>query len=504
MRRYAKFLSLIIGAVLFIGSLAGYSQAPTTSIDFRPDWDTTRVLINPLKGWYHHILDNGIHRYAIQNDSLFDAFPGMDHLYIRLAWSFLEPQEGIYDWSRIDSIVDQYVAKGMGISFRITSKERGPYPTRVAQEVEGVQYATPYWVREAGAQGTVALSRNSDGVYAWSPDWDDPIYLEKLDNFHRAFAKRYGDKPWLRYVDIGSIGDYGEGHTAPSTKVPPSVEEVKANMDVYLRNYPNAQIVATDALLFWQKSEADTRELFEYAASKGITIRDDSPLYTHHLNTYLDTWSISHPYFYEGVYKDRFTVLELQHYHALKRDSAWLGQNGRIPLPKYHFTGEEIFRGAIKTMHATYLGYHGYLEEFWQDNPDIVGSFLNLCGYWYFPIEARVPTVLHWGENEIAISWLNKGVAPAYQPFELHFRLESTRDPSNVFDVQIANARNTNWLPGKDYLEKYVLSLPSYLKKEAYKLKVRLHYRNQPIDVGLRSDAMDELGYLQLGTIRLD
>ena len=500
----AKLLPLAIGATLFIASFSSCSQPQPTSINFRQDWDTTRVLVNPLKGWYHHILDNGIHRYAIQDDSLFDTFPGMDHLYIRLAWSFLEPVEGVYDWSRIDTVINTYVPKGMGISFRITSKERGPYPTRVAQEVAGVQYATPYWVREAGAQGTVVLSRNSDGVYAWSPDWDDPIYLEKLDNFHRAFAERYGSKPWLRYVDIGSIGDYGEGHTAPSTKVPPTVEEVKANMDVYLRNYPHTQIVATDALLFWGKSEEDTRELFEYAAGKGITVRDDSPLYTHHLNTYLDTWSISHPYFYEGVYKDRFTVLELQHYHALKRDSTWIGKNGGIPLPKYHFTGEEIFRGAIKTMHATYLGYHGYVEEFWEDNPRLTGELLNLCGYWYFPMRAELPATLNAGENELTISWLNKGVAPAYQPFELHFRLELTADAKQVIEIRLEDAGNKAWLPGKEYAEKYLLSIPADTKKGSYRLKMKLQYQDQPIEVGLTIDSVDEEGFIEVGEINLN
>ena len=423
MRFYSKLLKAILGALLFLPSASLFSQSDRIKIDFRPQWDSTRVLINPLKGWYHHIIDNGIHRYAIENDSLFYAFPGMDHLYIRLAWSFLEPEEGQYDWSRIDEIVDKYVPKGYGISFRITSKERGAYPTRVAQKVDGVNYATPYWVQEAGAKGMVSLSRNSDSIYAWSPDWDDPVYLEKLDNFHRAFAQRYGAQPWLRYVDVGSIGDYGEGHTSPSTKIPPTVEEVKANIDIYLKNYRHTQVVATDGLLFWGKNEEDTQTLFDYVREKGLSVRDDSPLFTHHLNTWLDTWSISHPHFYNPLYQKKSIVLELQHYHALKRDSAWLGRNGSIPLPKYRFTGAEIFRGAIKTMHATYLGYHGYVEEFWNDNPDLAGELLNLCGYWYFPVQAEFPRQFVHGENTWTLTWLNKGVAPSYEPFKLVMRL---------------------------------------------------------------------------------
>ena len=91
----------------------------------------------PGKGWYHHLHDNGIYRYQISNDSLFDAFPGMDHIYIRMAWSFLEPEEGEFDWHLIDEVIDKYVPRGYGIAFRITCKERRGYPEAVGQMVDG-------------------------------------------------------------------------------------------------------------------------------------------------------------------------------------------------------------------------------------------------------------------------------------------------------------------------------------------------------------------------------
>jgi hypothetical protein len=55
------------------------------------------------------MLDNGIDKYLIADDSVFLSFPGMDHLYLRLAWAYLEPAEGKFDWSYIDDIVEKYV-----------------------------------------------------------------------------------------------------------------------------------------------------------------------------------------------------------------------------------------------------------------------------------------------------------------------------------------------------------------------------------------------------------
>ena len=67
----------------------------------------------------------------------------MDHLYIRLAWSFLEKEEDQYDWSRIDEVIDYWVPKGYKISFRVTAKETGDLGAAVNQKVDDVCYATP-------------------------------------------------------------------------------------------------------------------------------------------------------------------------------------------------------------------------------------------------------------------------------------------------------------------------------------------------------------------------
>ncbi|MFA6484498.1 MAG: beta-galactosidase, partial [Bacteroidales bacterium] len=220
MRRTHNLLGFLF---IYLLSACGYVQAQDQKIDFTSQWDTARVLKNPYKGWYHHLLDNGVSKYAIKNDSVFASFPGMDHLYLRLAWSYLEPKEGAFDWSYIDKVVEKYVPKGYKIAFRISCSETGTYPNSVGEQVDGVQYATPSWVEKAGAKGTIV---DKVVIKFWVPKWDDPVYLEKLNQFHQVFAARYDGKPWVSYVDVGSIGDWGEGHTSSSTRVPPTVSEV--------------------------------------------------------------------------------------------------------------------------------------------------------------------------------------------------------------------------------------------------------------------------------------
>ena len=87
----------------------------TVVLDLTPLQDATRVLVNPDKGWYHHFPDNHPNKYQIARDADLLEFPGMDHVYIRLAWAYLEPKEGQFDWAVIDSIIEKWTAHGLGI-----------------------------------------------------------------------------------------------------------------------------------------------------------------------------------------------------------------------------------------------------------------------------------------------------------------------------------------------------------------------------------------------------
>jgi hypothetical protein len=409
----------------------------------------------------------------------------MDHLYLRLAWSFLEPREGEYDWSRIDEVVARYVPLGYGIAFRVTSKETGRAPGVVGHERDDVQYATPVWVRDAGAAGVVS---EAWGVRSFTPDWDDPVYLARLDRFVRAFAARYDGQPWVRYVDVGSIGEWGEGHTSFSTKVPPTVDEVKANVDLWARHFRKTQLVATDDLLYYGKLEGEVQALYDHAVGRGLTVRDDSPLVGWYMDNHLKTWTVSHPWFYDPLYRARPIVFELEHYRAVKEDGNWRGRNGSEVIPKHGVSGRDVMRKAVETLHATYVGFHGYAEEWLAENPELTAELANRCGYWYFPVRLRVPRALSAGANRVRIAWRNEGVAPAYRPFRIAFRL-ARPGGGRAVDLPPLDSGNRRWLPKQEVEEEYELALPPSVEGGEYLLQVKLFLEDErgrePVALGL-------------------
>lgn len=495
-----KLNLLFICCMVLLWSCSGHRKSPVSTFDLQEQWDTIRPLENPHKGWYHHMLDNGIHKYLVQDEKDISEFPGMDHLYLRLCWAFLEPEEGKFDWSYIDDIVEKYVPLGYHISFRISCKETGPAPTSVPKEVDGVRYATPYWVKQAGARGEVP---DEFGSPSWTPDWLDPVYLEKLDNFHRAFATKYDGQPWVRYIDVGSIGEWGEGHTHFSTRIPPTVEDVKTHMDLYLKHYKETQLVVTDDLLYWNKEEEDVQALFNYAKEKGFSLRDDSPMVAYYVENMLDSWTVSHAQFFEEVFPHRPTILEMEHYNAVKESGYWLGENGMDTIPGLGVSGARIIKEAMKLIRPTYIGFHGYLGEWLPENPDLTKELLNLSGYWYFPKEVEILKATKYAFS-FRINWLNRGVAPAYHPYSLRVSLQDIKTPENIILHEFEYSGNQGWMPGEFKDQMYSLSFDEpQAGKYSFHIQLFDHLSQEAVDMGLKEVLKKSDGYYEIGQLEL-
>jgi hypothetical protein len=472
--------SLLILTITILSICPSYAQ--NTYVDLTPMWDSNKVLKNPHKGWYHHYYDNGINKYLVGSDSDLDNFPGMNHLFLRLAWSFLEPQEGQFNWDVIDKVINKWTAKGYKISFSITAKETG------------MVYATPKWVKDAGAQGAFY---DNWGLMTWEPEFGDPIFLAKLENFHKAFAARYDNKPWIEDIVIGSIGEWGEGHTHFSSKKVISADVITKHIDIYKKYYLNSLIVIGDDYVSASTS-ATQPQLLDYIVTQGLSFRDDSILVNWYVQTYPSTYSVYHPDYFDRVWRNRPTTLELQHYHMTKNAGDWQGTDGSIK-------GREILEGAIKITHATFLGYHGYADVWLRENPNLAKSLANKLGYWYFLRSAEFPSMLNVGSKGIIkFRWDNKGVAPAYHLYKLKLKLENS---SGSYIQTLNESNNKLWMPATTVEEICNVTIPSTLSAGTYKLKVALveerNGQSRFIELGMKDHVKGLDKYYEIGSITI-
>lgn len=161
--------------------------------------DHGRALLNPGMGWTMHFYSNLTEHYGskLEPSDTLEWFEGCSVVYLRLPWAFLEPSEGDFRWSLVDTPAQRWISRGKKVAFRFTTSENW------------LEYATPHWVEQAGAKMvryTFPGGPAPDGAAA-DPVFDDPVYLAELRNFLRAAGERYnGETLNFRRLPVGPAG----------------------------------------------------------------------------------------------------------------------------------------------------------------------------------------------------------------------------------------------------------------------------------------------------------
>jgi len=361
--------------------------------------DSGAASINPDMGWVLHYYDNDMGNYGsrLAPSDTVDDFPGLSVVYLRLPWALLQPEEHRFDWSVVDTPAQRWTAKGKRVAFRFSACE------------SQLRYATPEWVLQAGAKGNSFPAEggrgvNPDGPY-WEPDYDDPVFLARLDQFLAAAAARYDGSPEVAFIDVGSFGVWGEGHTFWSTTLPYSAETVIRHIDLYAKHFRRALIAANDDFASHGRGMA----CIEHAYARGLTLRDDSILVQPDGNAYLSA-EIA-----QRFWPTRPVIVESDHYGPSRDRGYW--QDGSKYLE------------AVEAYHASYASIHWWPREFLAENADLVRRINLRLGYRLQLTEASWPSRVLAGESfDIEAAWRNAGVAPCYPGGHPAYTLKDQQD----------------------------------------------------------------------------
>ena len=365
--------------------------------------DTGLALVNPSMGWTMHFYSNVPTNYGAQlspADTL-DDFPGLSTVYMRLPWAVLEPEEGKYNWAILDTPAQRWIAKGKRIALRLTCSENW------------MKYATPEWVKNAGAKGTFYEFNKGRVAQSdtWDPFFDDPVFLKKLDAFLAAVAKRYDGNPNVEFIDIGSYGMWGEGHTHMSS-LQDSFEIQKIHIDLHLQHVKKTLLCISDDFAGYITPGLHF-PITDYALSRGVTLRDDSIL----VNPPPNAWC--HDGMAQAFWPKLPVILEHEHYAGSKARGAWDGA---------------LLLKAVEDYHASFMSIHGGPRNILSENRQAIDNINQRMGYRLQPLEVtwlknakigEVPgiyqqdsavtdkTNIHQG-FKVKWTWANKGVAPCY------------------------------------------------------------------------------------------
>jgi len=461
----------------------GYRRIPLWG-----NWDNQTPLANPHKGWYLHYFDNCIVKYLDHEhpDDYLEDFPCFNHIYLRLAWSYLEPEEGKFNWDIIDEVIERWTKRDRRVSFRISCKETG----------EEQAWATPEWVAKAGCKGEFT-GVHGGHAGCFEPDYGDPIFLEKFGNFMRAFGERYNGKPWLEFVDIGSFGEWGEGHTEGTSERTWPVEVMKEHIDLHTKNFPDTYVIYNYDMSAVRRTYDGTEEdLLDYAVRSGCGIRADSAC----VSFYQDRYGLSSmhiPAMFQPFIGVGPMDLEFGHYNPKHFPDVW----------NHGYTG----LAAVLETSATFAGFHGYARQFLGDHPHFSKEIGNLLGYWYFPVAAYLPGSVRAGQrSSLGITWENRGASPAYWRFPLYLKLTPVVGGKPTY-YHLWEADNRSWHPKAQYDDIYSFRPDANLLPGEYivsigmfdPLEQREGLPGRPIMLGLHGSLRDNEGYYRIDTLQI-
>jgi hypothetical protein len=213
------------------------------------------------------------------------------------------------------------------------------------------------------------------------------------------------------------------------------------------------------------------------------------------------------PEFFADAYLRTATVLELEHYGAVKKLGNWEGRSDSL-VARYGKgkRGPDYLRGALELLHATYIGYHGYAHEWLADNPKLTGELVNRCGYWLFPSRLSLPEKLVPGrELPVRLTLENRGVAPPYHAYRFRVKLANA-SRTLVSDIQ---ADPKAWLPGEPSVIVHELITPPDLAEDLYTLSIGLFDDStagtkRPVEFALKASLRDSEGFYRLITIKTE
>ena len=341
--------------------------------------DNGKALVNPDMGWTMHFYSNIIDNYGskLEPSDTLDDFPGLSTVYLRLPWSFIEQEEGRFNWEILDTPAQRWIDKGKKVAFRISASE------------SWMRWATPEWVAKAGAKGY----EWGPGGKFWEPAYDDSIFLEKVDRFLSEMASRYDGNPDVAFVDVGHFGLWGEGHTVLSTKIEYDFSVAKRHIDLYCKHFKKTLLCISDDFAGHDK-QGVRFPITDYAFSKGVTIRDDSIL----VQPPPRSW-------YHGEMAQLFwpvlpVILEHEHYGSSLKRNAW---------------SKDLLLKAVEEYHASYMSIHWWPRILLDENRDVIDKINLRMGYRLQLKSIAWPEKVKPGEPfEITQSWANAGVAPCY------------------------------------------------------------------------------------------
>lgn len=454
---FSKILWTVVFSLMVFLSVNG--QSTTTKIF---ETDTTSILRNPCVGWAIYCegweFENTLRsiypevnaaNFWKQMDSI-SVHKYATHIYIRILWSALEPEECKYVWKynkEYIQFIEEAKKRNLKLTFRV-------YCSTKSKTEEG----TPKYVFDAGAKYSWDYGTRFGKPYQIRDAYmDDPIFLEKFETFVQAFAKEYDNPDVTDFVDGFGAGWWGEGHHVnikDKDNLPMIIDKITG---FYYQNFKN---IITVYNLAYKHPDPTVISDFEFAKElvyeqRGFIPRRDG---------------LGSHWFSRGD-RDMMQYYFFPNAPLIGEGCYWLSNPVEISDPESNLDTRFAMKDwplTLKKGLDDALNFHANTfdlrvpkeAKMWiEEMPDQVQRFITKGGYRFIPesitFSNKAPLG---GKITVSHTWKNMGVGllPNNHPnwdkkYKVAFALLDPKDKHIVSQTIVENSNPGTWIRGRYY-----------------------------------------------------
>ena len=402
-----------------------------------------------------------------------------DIAYRRVDWADANPEPGVYAFDEVfgPHFAEWVERRGMRVAFRVMCQNMH----------SNKEYVTPKWVFDAGVPGVPHKALR--GQIQTDPAFWHPLYLRLQGEFVAALGKYLDGRPGLEFVDIGSIGEWGEMHLARWTPEQLAatghshaayVEAYRRMIDAHARAFPNT-------LVFLNVGGPSHHTINDYAARQGIHFRQDG-LKPGGASYNCGEW-LYKPYAPRGV-------LGNFEFHS----------GYQSMLAKGWDLAETV--DAALAAPISYLNTN--LGTFAKDTPAPMREQLRRAalrvGYRLRPVEVRhTPQIAVSADRKgrflVQSTWRNEGLVAPTRSLAIRWTLRGPDAKPVTSVLTYPEIPTTAWAPGADYAVAEILPIPADSALGRYQLEVAMVDPEAGQTIGLAIQGRREDGAYTLAPV---
>lgn len=339
---------------------------------------TEEVLNNPMMGFSPDADD----KEAVGENTL---------VYLDVTFRELEPQEGVYDFDTIiqDNNLAEWKEKGKKVVFRFLCDDPG----------DEEHMDIPDWLYEKTKDGTFY---DMDYGKGYSPDYENKTFIKEHEKAIRALGDKFGQDNFFCYIEMGSLGHWGEWHVKYDEGIErfPSEKVALLYIKPYIDAFPNAKLLM--------------RRPFKAVTTYKMGVYNDMTGALEDTNEWI-TWIKK-----GGKYTDPKKPYILKAYPDIWNDSPVGGEfTSSISMKNMLTTNLDRTLRLIRKSHMTFIGPK-CLESDKEaiQYPQAYNDIMKSIGYRYAVSNCTTKYNKMDGTLSLTMTFENTGVAPMYFPWK--------------------------------------------------------------------------------------